>query len=463
MREGDSMGKYDEMASNIVQAVGGKENIVSLSHCATRLRFKLKDDAKAPVEDINKVKGVITTVRKGGQTQVVIGNTVGDVYDAIGAMGVTLGGSVDDAETAAADTNEEDGKKNGLLEKLIDLITSVILPVLPALIGGGMIKALLMICTTFFGMSSESGEYVMLYAIADAIFSYMCVALAVTSARKFKCNEAVAIALGICMATATFIDGSYTFFGIPITGPGQGYGSTVIPIIPTIWFAGIIERWLNKHLHPYVKNIFTPMLTMIVAGVAMFLVIGPVMSLLQDGISAGYAALYNLSPVVCGAIVGGLWQVLVVVGLHWSLVPVMQMNYAAFGTDSLFAISGQSNFAQAGAALGVAMRAKNADVKETAVSAGITALFSITEPAVYGCNLRFKKPFYIAVACATVGGAVGGALGATGIVGGPVGILSLPLFMGSGFVGFILAALISFVGSLVLTAMFGHTDEMDAE
>lgn len=458
------MGKYDETASGIVKAVGGKENIVSLSHCATRLRFKLKDESKAPVEDINKVKGVITTVRKGGQTQVVIGNTVDNVYEAIGALGVTLGGAVDDDAAAAEDAGKEEGeKKNGLLDKLIDLITSVILPVLPALIGGGMIKALLMICTTFFGMSTESGEYLMLYGIADAIFSYMCIALAVTSARKFKCNEAVAIALGVAMATANFIDGSYTFFGIPITGPGQGYGSTVIPIIPTIWFAGIIEQWLNKHLHPYVKNIFTPMLTMLIAGIVMFLAIGPVMSLLQDGISAGYEWLYTLSPVVCGAIVGGLWQVLVVVGLHWSLVPVMQMNYAAFGTDSLFAISGQSNFAQAGAALGVAMRAKSADVKETAVSAGITALFSITEPAVYGCNLRFKKPFYIAVVCATVGGALGGALGATGIVGGPVGILSIPLFMGTGLVGFLVAAAVSFFGSLILTAMFGHTDEMDAE
>lgn len=461
------MSKYDDLAAAIVREVGGKENVVSLSHCATRLRFKLKDDSKASAESLNKIKGVITTVKKGGQTQVVIGNTVGEVYDAIGELGVSLGGSVDDdaaAQQDAAAVDASDGAKKGsVLDRLIDLVTSIILPVLPAMIGGGMIKALLMICTTFFGMTTTSGEYQLLYAVADAIFSYMCIALAVTSARKFKCTESVAIALGIAMAMATFIDGSTTFLGIPILGPGQGYGSTVIPIIPTIWFAAQIERFFNKHLHPYVKNIFTPMLTMLIAAPVMFLVVGPVMSLLQDGISNGYAALYALSPIACGAVMGGLWQVLVVVGLHWSLVPVMNMNYAAFGTDSLFAITGQSNFAQAGAALAVAMRAKNTDVKETAVSAGITALFSITEPAVYGCNLRFKKPFYFAVGAATVGGAVGGALGSTGIVGGPVGILSLPLFMGSGFVGFVASIAISFVGGFALTLAFGHTPEMDAE
>ncbi len=201
------------------------------------------------------------------------------------------------------------------------------------------------------------------------------------------------------------------------------------------------------------------MLTMLVTAPLMFLAIGPVMSLLQDGITTAYAFLWELSPIVCGALVGGLWQVLVVVGLHWGFVPVMMANAAALGVDTLCAVSGQSNFAQAGSALAVALRAKSADVRSTAISAGLTAVFSITEPAVYGVNLRYRKPFYFAVAAATVGGA----LGAAGIPGGPVGILSIPMFMGEGLVGFLVSSAVAFVGAFVLTALFGHTSEMDEE
>ncbi len=186
-----------------------------------------KDDAKADPEKISKIPGVVTTVHQGGQTQVVIGNTVGEVYDAIGTLGVNLGGAVDEVV-------DEDGSGNGgsLLDRVMDLITNIIIPVLPAMIGGGMIKALLALCTTFFDLSTESGTYLLLYGVADAIFSYICVALAVTSARKFKMNESVAIALGIAMATANFIDGSFTFLGIPILGLARGTARRSSPSSP---------------------------------------------------------------------------------------------------------------------------------------------------------------------------------------------------------------------------------------
>lgn len=454
---------YDEIGRNVLDKVGGKDNVISLAHCATRLRFKLKDESKVDVDGLNKTKGVVTTVQKGGQTQVVIGNTVGEVYEAIGKLGVTLGGSVDDDVAATEDAGN--GKKKNVLDLLIDLITSIIVPVLPALIGGGMIKALLMLCTTFFGLSTESGAYLVLYGIADAIFSYICIPLAYFSAKKFNCNPAVAMALGIAMASATYL-GQADFFGIPILGPAQGYGSTVIPIIPTIWIAAKLEGFFNKHLHPYVKNIFTPMLTMIIAGVAAFLVIGPIMSLLQDGLTAGFMAIYQLNPIVTGLIVGGAWQALVVIGLHWSFVPVMQMNYAAQGSDALCAMSGVTNWAQAGAAFGVALRAKDKDVKETAISAGITAFFSITEPAVYGVNLRYRKPFYISLIFGAIAGGICGAFGTVGVPGGPVGILSFPLFMLGGptaFVGFVIAMLVALFGTAIATFLFGHTPEMDGE
>lgn len=456
---------YDELAAKVVEEVGGKENVSSLTHCATRLRFRLKDDSKANVEALNSTKGVVTTIQKGSQTQVVIGNTVNEVYDAIGKLGVTLGGAVDDPDAAAQDAGKGDGKKKNVIDALIDLITSIIVPCLPALIGGGMIKAILMLCTTFFGMSADSGAYQMLYGIADAIFSYICIPLAYFSAKKFNCNPSVALALGIAMATATYV-GQTDFFGIPILGPSQGYGSTVIPIIPTIWIAAQVQRFFEKHLHPYVKNIFTPLLTLVIAGVVAFLVVGPIMSLLQDILTNLFMLVYGINPILTGAIVGGAWQALVVVGLHWSFVPIMQMNYAANGSDPLCAMSGVSNWTQAGAAFGVALRAKDKGVRETAISAGITALFSITEPAVYGTNLRYRKPFYISLVFGAIAGAICGAFGTVGVPGGPVGILSFPLFMLGGtkaFIGFVLAMAVALFGTGIATFLFGHTPEMDGD
>ena len=445
------MGKYEEIAQNVVTHVGGKENVASLTHCATRLRFKLKDSSKVDKDALEKTKGVVAVVEQGGQCQVVIGNTVGEVYDAIGAMGVSLSGAVDE------DVSKEDLKVHGnVIDKVIDLVTSIFTPVLPALIGGGMLKAVLMLGTNFFGLDSSSGAYLVLYAAADAVYSYMPIALAFTAAKKFGMNQLVAVCLGIAMCTDGIVGEDLTFFGIPILGPAQGYGSTVIPIIVTIWFASVIERFLNKHLHPYVKNILTPLFTLLIVTPCMFLVIGPVMSVLQDCLTSAYTWIYNLSPVVCGAVLGGVWQVLVVFGLHWGIVPIGQMNLATYGRNTINAVTGPSNWAQAGAALGVALKSKNPDVKENAFSAAVTGFFSITEPAIYGVNLKYKKPFYIAVGVATISGAIAGASGAAATAAGPVGILSFPLFMGEGFWGFVVAMVVAFVGTAALTYLFGY-------
>lgn len=455
------MGKYDELASAVLEGVGGKENVVSLTHCATRLRFKLKDTAKADKPKVEKTKGVVAVVEQGGQFQVVIGNTVGDVYDAIGAQGVALGGAVDDDVV-----NKDDLKVKGkIIDRVVDLVTSIFTPVLPALIGGGMLKALLMVATTFFGLPNTSGEYIMLNTVGDAIYSSLPIALAFTSARRFKCNQIIAVVLGIAMCSKAVVgaDPQLTFFGFPVVGPAQGYGSTVIPIIVTIWFMSIIEHFLNKILHPYVKNILNPLFTLLIVGPAMFMVIGPVMSMLQNGLTGAYSWIYNFSPILCGAVLGGLWQVLVVVGLHWGIVPIGQMNLSAYGRNTINAVTGPSNWAQAGAALGVALRSKNPDIKETAFSAFVTGFFSITEPAIYGVNLKYKKPFYIAVGVATVAGAIAGSCNAAATAGGPVGILSFPLFMGEGFVGFCIAMVVALLGTAALTYLFGYDKANDVE
>ena len=275
----------------------------------------------------------------------------------------------------------------------------------------------------------------------------------------------IAVMLGIAMCSTAIVnaDPQLTFLGFPVVGPKQGYGSTVIPIIVTIWFMSLVERGLNKVLHPYVKNILNPLLCLLITGPVMFMVIGPVMSTLQNGLTAGYQFVYSLSPILCGAVLGGLWQVLVVVGLHWGIVPIGQMNLSAYGRNTINAVTGPSNWAQAGAALGVALRAKNPEIKETAFSAFVTGFFSITEPAIYGVNLRFKKPFYIAVGVATIAGGIAGSCNAAATAGGPVGILSFPLFLGEGFVGFVIAMLVALLGTAALTFLFGYDSENDEQ
>lgn len=455
------MSRYDELAHAIVDAVGGAENVLSLTHCATRLRFKLKDNARADKKTLEKTKGVVAVVEQGGQCQVVIGNTVGDVYDAIGALGISLGGAVDDEPV-----NKDDLKIKGkLIDRVIDLVTGIFTPVLPALIGGGMIRAVMMIATQFAGLDATSGAYVMFNGAYNAIYSYLPVLLAYTAAKKFRANEMIAVALGVAMCVTPVLnqDPALDFFGLPIMGPAQGYGSTVIPIIVTIYFQSLLEKLLNKVLHPYVKNILNPLLTLLVVTPSMFMVIGPVMSILQDCLTGAYTWVYDLSPLLCGAVLGGLWQVLVVVGLHWGIVPIGQMNLAAYGRNTISAVTGPSNWAQAGAALGVALRSKNPEVKENAFSAFVTGFFSITEPAIYGVNLKYKKPFYIAVGVATLTGAIAGATNAAAIAGGPVGILSFPLFMGEGFMGFVVAMVVALVGTAALTYLFGYDTANDTE
>mgnify|MGYP000862803842 CR=1 FL=1 len=458
------MSTYDDLAGRIIEHVGGRDNVISLAHCATRLRFRLKDDAKADVSALNKTKGVLSVIQKGGQTQVVIGNTVSDVYEALGRLGVSLGGEVPDDEDTAVD--KEGMKVHGkVVDRVVDLVTSIFVPVLPGLIGGGMLKALLMVCTTFFGLAKTDGVYTMLNTLGDTVYSYLPIALSFFAARRFKANPIISVMLAIAMCSTTVInqDPQLTFFGLPLIGPKQGYGSTVIPIIATVWFQGMLERLFNKALHPYVKNILNPLLTLLVTGPVMFLLIGPIMSALQNLLSGGYTWLYNLSPLVTGAVLGGLWQGLVVFGLHWGIVPLGQMNLSLYGRNTINAVTGPSNWSQAGAALGVALRAKDEDVKETAMSAAITGFFSITEPAIYGVNLRYKRPFYIAVGVASLSGAIAGAANAAATAGGPVGILSFPLFMGEGFVAFAVTMALSFVATAILTFLFGHTPEMDGD
>lgn len=446
---------YNKLAVELVKKIGGKENVASLTHCATRLRFKLVDGSKASKEEVCKIKGVINVVESGGQFQVIIGNEVGQAFEAVEKLTGIEGKEIHAVE-------KEDLKVKGkVIDQIIDLVTNIFTPILPALIGAGMIRALLMLATSVFGLSTENGVYIVINEIYNAVFSFMPVYLAYTSAKKFKCNPYIAVAIALTMVSPT-IQGAVqgetglSLFGFQVLFPAQGYGSSVIPIIITIYFMSRVEKLCTKYIHAVARNVLTPLITAVITVPLMFLVIGPVTSYLQSFIGNGYTFIYNLNPTICGLVLGGLWQVLVVFGLHWGIVPLGQVNLAMYGRNTINAVTGPSNWAQAGSALGVALKTKNPELKQTALSAAVTGIFSITEPAIYGINLRFKKPFYIAVGAGAIAGGIAGFANAAALAGGPVGILSFPLFFGEGFAGFCIAMVFSFLASAVGTYLFGY-------
>lgn len=451
---------FTQLAQGILDNIGGKENIASITHCATRLRFKLKDPAKADKQAVCKIKGVINVVENGGQFQVIIGNEVGQAFDAVEALTGISGQAIDVVE-------KDDLKVKGkFLDKLIDLVTTIFTPILPALIGAGMIRALLMLCTQFGILDSTGGTYMVINEIYNAVFNFLPVYMAYCAAKRFKCNPMIAVAVALTLVSATLqtaIQGEegLRFLGIQLTMPAQGYGSAIIPIIFIIWFMSIIEHFCTKHIHPAARNILTPLVELLITVPLAFLVFGPIFSALQSAIGNGYTFLYNLSPVVTGVILGAAWQILVVFGLHWGIVPLGQVNLAMYGRNTINAVTGPSNWAQAGAAMGVALRAKNPDVKETAFSAAITGIFSITEPSIYGVNLKYKKPFYIAVVAGAIAGGIAGAGNSAALAGGPVGILSFPLFFGEGFAFFVVAMLVAFFVSMIGSYLFGYDKAND--
>ena len=441
---------YKKTAVEILDSVGGKDNVQNVVHCATRLRFHLKNNDKANKTETEKINEVLQVVESGGQYQVVIGNIVGDVYEQLIPM---LDKNVN---------SNSDVKSGSFFNKAIDLISGIFVPILPALIGAGMIKGMLMLAVQL-GLNSKNGTYQIWYAASDAVFYFLPVLLAVTSAKKFKANTFLALAVAGAMEYPTLVTlfgnaaTKLTFLGIPVVG--AKYPSSVLPIIFTIYFMSKIEHFCNDHFHPAVKNVLTPLISIGVTVPIAFLIIGPVMDILGNWLGKGYSSLYNLSPLICGAIFGAIWQILVVFGLHWGIVPIGYNNLALYGRNTINGMVGPSNFAQAGAAFGVFLKSKNTEIKELALSSSVTGIFSITEPSIYGINLKYKKPFYIACGVSAIAGAITGSANSAAVAAGPVGILSIPIFVGKGFVPFLIAIIFAFFATAALTYFFGYKDE----
>ncbi|MEN4779833.1 PTS beta-glucoside transporter subunit IIABC [Pantoea agglomerans] len=400
--------EYHTLAQDILSHIGGRENIVSLVHCATRLRFKLKDNHKADAEGLKKNPGVIMVVESGGQFQVVIGNHVHDVWQAVRSEA----GLAD--ELSAATEGEKTG--GNVFNHLIDIVSGIFTPFIGILAASGILKGLLALAVVCGWLSVESGTYKIWFAASDALFFFFPLVLGYTAGKKFGGNPFITMVIGGALTHPTMIvafnasqqSGEMTdaFLGIPVTW--FNYSASVIPIILAAWVSCWLEKQSSQRLPASMKNFFAPLICLSVTVPLTFLVIGPLATGLSQILANGYQWIYALAPWLAGAALGALWQVCVIFGLHWGLVPLMINNLAVLGHDSMLPMLLPAVMGQVGAALGVFLRSRDARQKMLAGSSVTAGIFGITEPAVYGVNLPLRRPFIFGCVAGAIGGAIVG-------------------------------------------------------
>lgn len=446
---------YRSLAGDILQGVGGEQNIASAAHCATRLRLKLRDDAKADTATIEKLPGVITVMRAGGQYQIVIGDNVPTVYAELGKITKLTGDAAED---------EAPAPHGNLLSRFIELISAIFNPVIWPLAAAGLLKAFLSMATQVGWLDPASQTNVILAATGDALFYFLPIFLAVTAAKKFKANQftAMAIAGALVYPTIVALAGKpepVNFAGIPVVM--MNYTGSVVPIIVAVWLQGYLERFLTRVLPSAIRNFTTPLLTLLVMVPLVLMTVGPVTTIAAQGLSSAINAAFTFAPWLAGAIMGGFWQVFVLFGLHWGFLPGMLSEIATQGHSLLFGPLLPAVLAQAAATLAVFLRTRNKARRAIAGPAALSGfLAGITEPGIYGVNLPLKKPFYFGIA----GGLVGGAIVAAGGTGATYfvfpSLLGLPAFSTVGnFALLLLGTGIAVALAFILTFLFGSREQ----
>ncbi|HEM4266167.1 TPA: PTS glucose transporter subunit IIA [Streptococcus suis] len=449
---------YTDLATDIVAHVGGKENISSLKHCVTRLRFGLKDESKADTDYLKARDGVVTVVQAGGQYQVVIGNHVPDVYAAVQKVAGIAG-------DGALDIDEGDGPKGNLFERFIDLLSGIFQAFLGPLAAAGIIKGIVAIMASRGLTSDNSAIYAILNAAGDGFFQYLPLLVALTSARKFKMNEFTALAIGMALIYPT-LPGSLAalkeagldnVFGIPFVLPTAGsYLSTVIPAILATWVASIIEKNIRKVTPDVVKLFVVPFVTILLAVPLTFLVVGPVANFISDVLSNTFTAIMNFSPILYGLILGAAWQVLVMFGMHWAVVPLAIVQVASNGMSSILVPALLPNFTQTGVLFAIMLKTKESKVKTVSMPALVSSIFGVTEPAIYGVTLPMKTPFFISCAVSGVIGAATMFFNVTGYSVGGMGVFLYPSLVNpangdmSGMIAAIILTVVAIVASFAI-------------
>lgn len=453
---------YKKVGLDVLELVGGASNVSKLTHCATRLRFELKDMSKVQVKKIESLSGVISVVNKGGQFQVVIGNEVQTAYRAI----------LNKLGNKASSNKSSDKKKEkqGIVSEVISVISTTFTPMIPAITGAGMIKALLAILTLTGVLSSDSHTYALLNTISDAAFYFMPILLAYGAAIKFECNPILAITvagvllhpnLGSLLASGEAI----SFIGLPVRL--TDYAGSVLPIIITVWAMSYIERFAEKVSPSIIKFFTKPLLVLLLTAPLALIVIGPFGTYLNDLVAAGAEIINGKASWLIPFLMGALQPFLVVTGTAWAMTPIATMQLSNMGSEM---INGPgmlaSNIAQGGATLAVAFKTKNKSLKQLAASSGFTAVLGITELSLYGVTLKLKKPLIAAMIGGGIAGIYAGAVGLVRYAFVSPGLAALPAFIGENpmnIVHAIVTCLIAFGTTFVLTLVIGFDDPVEEE
>ena len=444
---------YNKLAVDILNELGGEDNIVTVARCATRLRLVTQKTPENAKENIAKFPGVITVVEKGGQIQVVIGTNVDKVYNAF-------------IQLIKTDNKVASVENKNILNLIIATMSAVFAPFVYVLAASGILQGILILIKLAFPDFGTTGTYQVFNFISWAPFAFLPIFIAITASQHFRCNIYIAVACCAALLSPTWAElaaliksgQEINLFGLALSE--TTYTSTVLPPLFLVWLLSYLERFLEPRLHSIIKPLLMPLICLVIMVPLTLLAIGPLTANAAHYIANGYNWIVNLAPSVAGGLIGAVWQVFVIFGVHWGITPVIIENINQYGQDSFQAFQTIAVIGQVGAALGFYIKTKNKDMKGVSLSAFVTGIFGITEPAIYGVNLRFKKPFIYGCACAAIGGIVAGFFTpyyyTYAALPGPLTIVNAinPEHPGS-FIGVLLGSAIALFGPVLLIQILG--------
>ncbi|MFB9860123.1 PTS transporter subunit EIIC [Salinicoccus siamensis] len=458
------------LAERIVQLVGGTGNIENVIHCVTRLRFYLKDESLADTEAIEELEGVMGVAQAGGQYQIIVGPAVDDIYK-------TLSPFLSTADDGLPEESPEDHSDDKGLDKIgravnnfIGIITGSVMPIINILAAAGIIKGLLAVLTSTNLITDSGTAYLIINAMADAVFYFLPVLVGFNAAKRLDGNPLLTAVIGGLIIHPTILEAANDGMNIFTMGgfdfPFVTYTYSIFPMILAAWFVKKMEDWLKGWVSAYIQAIFIPIVIIGTVGALTLVITGPILVGFSTLLADGLQALLSLNAPLFGGVINAFYQLLVVFGLHWGIIPVYVNDFATLGYSYFSAIISMTIVGQGGAALAVAVKSKKKNIKELGYAGAFSAFCGITEPAIYGINLRFRRPFI----CASIGSAVGGVL--TGIfsinmwsiIGSLIG---LPSFIDpengitANFWYAILVTAITLFVSFGLTYVWGYSDKME--
>ncbi len=443
------MSKYKGLVSDILKNIGGKDNIISLTHCVTRLRFNLKEEALANDEALKQMDGVVTVMKTAGQYQVVIGNHVPEVYaEVLNQAGIS------------GDEQVESQKKMSIFDMGIDILSGIMMPSIMILCAAGMIKGFQAMFVAFGLMSPEGSWYTLFYAIGDSMFYFFPAVLGYNAARKFKSNPYIGMMLGLILVYPTLVGQELTFFGMTNM---YMYNGTVLPIIFIVAAAAPIERFLVKVIPDVVKAFLVPVIVLVIMAPLGFLFIGPIANMISAVLGLFVTSIYNISPLLAGLFLGFFWQIFVIFGVHMVIMLPSMINVLSGTPDPILPLLVVASFAQTGMVIAIWAKTKDQKLKQVAFPAWVSGVFGVTEPAIYGVTLPHKKYFIITCIVSGIGGAILGSLGAMTYQMSGMGIFTFPANIdpNGGLYSFYLVLIMCILGTLVsfIIGYIMYTDE----